>query len=77
MMKYKSRKENRAANGFKVKSKRNTPSSSASKLLEDSQVKEGPYKCLFCNVTYERANALGGHVSKRHANLSTSYQKKQ
>ena len=45
------------------------------RLLKEDLVKM--HKCKFCDVTFKRYTALGGHVAKNHPNKSNSYKKRK
>ena len=44
------------------------------KTLEPTLFKE--YKCMYCPMTFQLKQALGGHVSRAHPNMSSSYKKR-
>lgn len=35
------------------------------------------YKCQFCDVTFDKFQAIGGHYSKTHPNQSASFKAKK
>lgn len=47
-----------------------------SKNIQKTSSGDKLYKCKFCDCKYIKSQALGGHVSKSHSEMSSIYQQK-